>query len=66
MIEADRADHSRAKLDHDLIVPITTLVHLLHTVVLEYSWLSRTLIVKINERILQSKRLWGIEKVEFC
>ena len=23
MIEADRADHSRAKLDHDLIVPIT-------------------------------------------
>ena len=24
MIEADRADHSRAKLDHDLIVPITT------------------------------------------
>ena len=22
MIEADRADHSRAKLDHDLIVPI--------------------------------------------
>ena len=26
MIEADRADHSRAKLDHDLIVPITTSV----------------------------------------
>ena len=26
MIEADRADHSRAKLDHDLIVPITNLV----------------------------------------
>ena len=25
MIEADRADHSRAKLDHDLIVPITRL-----------------------------------------
>ena len=25
MIEADRVDHSRAKLDHDLIVPITTL-----------------------------------------
>ena len=24
MIEAGRADHSRAKLDHDLIVPITT------------------------------------------
>ena len=24
MIEADRADHSRAKLDHDLIVPITS------------------------------------------
>ena len=24
MIEADRVDHSRAKLDHDLIVPITT------------------------------------------
>jgi len=23
MIEADRADHSRAKLDHDLIVSIT-------------------------------------------
>ena len=23
MIEADRADHSRAKLDHDLIMPIT-------------------------------------------
>ena len=23
MTEADRADHSRAKLDHDLIVPIT-------------------------------------------
>ena len=23
MIETDRADHSRAKLDHDLIVPIT-------------------------------------------
>ena len=23
MIEADRAEHSRAKLDHDLIVPIT-------------------------------------------
>ena len=23
MIEAGRADHSRAKLDHDLIVPIT-------------------------------------------
>ena len=23
MNEADRADHSRAKLDHDLIVPIT-------------------------------------------
>ena len=23
MIEADRVDHSRAKLDHDLIVPIT-------------------------------------------
>ena len=23
MIEADRADHSRATLDHDLIVPIT-------------------------------------------
>ena len=26
MIEADRADHSRAKLDHDLIVPITMCV----------------------------------------
>ena len=25
MIEADRADHGRAKLDHDLIVPITIL-----------------------------------------
>jgi len=25
MIEADRADYSRAKLDHDLIVAITTL-----------------------------------------
>ena len=24
MIEADRADHSRAKLDHDLTVPITS------------------------------------------
>ena len=24
MIEADRVDHSRAKLDHDLIVPITS------------------------------------------
>ena len=23
MIETDRVDHSRAKLDHDLIVPIT-------------------------------------------
>ena len=27
MIEADRADHSRAKLDHDLIVPITRPPH---------------------------------------
>ena len=27
MIEADRADHSRAKLDHDLIVPITSWYH---------------------------------------
>ena len=24
MIQVDRADHSRAKLDHDLIVPITS------------------------------------------
>ena len=24
MIEADQVDHSRAKLDHDLIVPITS------------------------------------------
>ena len=27
MIEADRADNSRAKLDHDLIVPITIFGH---------------------------------------
>ena len=36
MIEADRADHSQAKLDHDLIVPITR-TELLHYIAELYS-----------------------------
>ena len=36
MIEADRADHSRAKLDHDLIVPITSQAGLSDTICWAY------------------------------
>ena len=44
MIETDRADHSRAKLDRDPIVPITNLNPLLHNLSLEketcmYCWI---------------------------
>ena len=65
MIEADRADHSRAKLDHDLIVPITRHERLA-VMLLERSDVLTAIPDKQNQTTLSlvlSKGLHGIARI---